>query len=113
MGKGRAVKGVKHAKMDSFTVQHAGGSQQEPGGPPGDACELFGAQILAVIEASGQVVQTQIAAIAADVNLLRTDLGAVVERSVATEKQVSIMQMDPDALKDTVATLETKTLSWR
>ncbi|KAJ1127556.1 hypothetical protein NDU88_005955 [Pleurodeles waltl] len=45
------------------------------------------AMILVAIEASGQAVQTQIAAIAVDVNMLRTDLRAVAKRPVATEKQ--------------------------
>ncbi|KAJ1104685.1 hypothetical protein NDU88_002094 [Pleurodeles waltl] len=105
IGKDTAAKGDQQ-----FTAQHAGGgSQCETSGPPGTVWESSGAQILMAIEASGQAVQAQIAAIAVNVNLLRTDLRAVGERSVATEKQVNTMQTDLDALKDTVATLEAKT----
>ncbi|KAJ1195164.1 hypothetical protein NDU88_004445 [Pleurodeles waltl] len=63
----------------------------------------------AAIEASGQAVETQIATIAIDVNLLRTDLRSVAEKSVATEKRVRTMRTELDHLKDTVATLEAKT----
>ncbi|KAJ1215199.1 hypothetical protein NDU88_002808 [Pleurodeles waltl] len=54
-------------------------------------------------------MQTQIAAIVVDVNLLRTDLRVVAERSVATEKQVTCMQSEMDTLKASVAILEAKT----
>ncbi|KAJ1146662.1 hypothetical protein NDU88_012926 [Pleurodeles waltl] len=54
-------------------------------------------------------MQTQIAAIAFDVNLLRADLRVVAERSVATEKQVTCLQSEMDMLKASVAILETKT----
>ncbi|KAJ1106275.1 hypothetical protein NDU88_003676 [Pleurodeles waltl] len=97
--------------MDQFPATNTGGGPQpEPSGPSEDVREPSMAQILAAIEASGQAVQAQIAAIAMDVNLLRTDLRAVTERSVATEQQVSTIQMDLDALKANVATLEAKTI---
>ncbi|KAJ1082259.1 hypothetical protein NDU88_002427 [Pleurodeles waltl] len=66
-------------------------------------------QILAAIEASGQAVQAQIAAMAVDVNLLRVDLRVVAEHSVATEQQVIGLQADIDALKATIVTHEAKT----
>ncbi|KAJ1142665.1 hypothetical protein NDU88_008978 [Pleurodeles waltl] len=53
-------------------------------------------------------MQTQIAAIAVDVNLLRADLRVVAERSVATEKQVMCLQSEMDTLKASVAILEAK-----
>ncbi|KAJ1112148.1 hypothetical protein NDU88_000416 [Pleurodeles waltl] len=43
------------------------------------------------------------------VNLLRTDLRVVAERSVATEKQVTCLQSEIDTLKASVAILEAKT----
>ncbi|KAJ1181440.1 hypothetical protein NDU88_006647 [Pleurodeles waltl] len=54
-------------------------------------------------------MQTQIAAIAVDVHLLRADLRVVAERSVATEKQVTCLQTDMDTLNALVAILEAKT----
>ncbi|KAJ1114771.1 hypothetical protein NDU88_003002 [Pleurodeles waltl] len=86
-----------------------GRSEKLAGRQGGDVCEPSWAQILVAFEASGQVVQGQNAAIAVYVILLRTDLRAATERSVATEKQVSIMQTNLDALKVTVATLVAKT----
>ncbi|KAJ1110555.1 hypothetical protein NDU88_007905 [Pleurodeles waltl] len=107
MGKERGTNGAQQTKIDQFTV--AAGRRSVTaliGGLPGDVIEPSGAQILAARGASGQSVQTQIAAIVVDVNLLRTDLCAVAERSVATEKQVSTIRTELDDLKDTVATLE-------
>ncbi|KAJ1217773.1 hypothetical protein NDU88_005363 [Pleurodeles waltl] len=54
-------------------------------------------------------MQTQIAAIAVDVNLLRADLRVVAKRSVATEQQVTRMPSDMDTLKASVAILKAKT----
>ncbi|KAJ1125051.1 hypothetical protein NDU88_003490 [Pleurodeles waltl] len=110
MGKDRSSKGAQQTQMDQNTAQSAGGSlQKDSSGPTEKGAELTGAQILADIEASGQAVQTQIAAIAVDVNPLRADLRVVTERLVATEQQVACMQSDIDTLKASVATLEVKT----
>ncbi|KAJ1177372.1 hypothetical protein NDU88_002630 [Pleurodeles waltl] len=93
MGKERGTKGAQQTKMDQFMAQQAGEeSQCTIGGLPGEVSEPSVGQILAAREASGQAVQTQIAAIAID-NLLRTDLCAVAERSVATEKQRAAYQV--------------------
>ncbi|KAJ1209513.1 hypothetical protein NDU88_004891 [Pleurodeles waltl] len=54
-------------------------------------------------------MQTQDAAIAADVNLLRADLRVMAERSVAIEKQVTCLQSEMDMLKAPLAILEAKT----
>ncbi|KAJ1199755.1 hypothetical protein NDU88_003588 [Pleurodeles waltl] len=54
-------------------------------------------------------MQTQIAPIAIDVNLLRADLIVVAERSVASEKQVTCLKSEMDTLKAPVASLEAKT----
>ncbi|KAJ1180242.1 hypothetical protein NDU88_005464 [Pleurodeles waltl] len=70
--------------------------------------EPTGAQILAAIDSSWQAMQTQIAAIVVDVNLLRADLRVVEERSVANEKQVTDLQSEMDTLKASVAILEAK-----
>ncbi|KAJ1125386.1 hypothetical protein NDU88_003818 [Pleurodeles waltl] len=81
--------------MDQYTAQNAGWSlQKDSSGPPEKGAEPTGAQILAAIEASGQAVQTQIAAISVDANLLRADLRVVAEHSVATEQQVTCMKSD-------------------
>ncbi|KAJ1197298.1 hypothetical protein NDU88_001160 [Pleurodeles waltl] len=48
--------------------------QKTPPGPLERGVESTGAQILAAIESSSRVMQTQIAAIAVDANLLRADL---------------------------------------
>ncbi|KAJ1104788.1 hypothetical protein NDU88_002197 [Pleurodeles waltl] len=110
MGKHRPSKGVQQTWMDHYTAQNTGGSlQKELSGPMDKGSEPTGAQILAAIEASGQVLGTQIAAIAVYVNLLRADLRMVAERSVATEQQVTCMQTDIDTLKASVAALEAKT----
>ncbi|KAJ1118019.1 hypothetical protein NDU88_006214 [Pleurodeles waltl] len=110
MGKDRSSRGVQQTRMDQYTAQNAGGSlQKDSQGPTEKGAEPTGAQILAAHEASGQAVQTQIAAIAVYINLLRADLRVVAERSVATEQQVACMQSDIDALKASVATLEVKT----
>ncbi|KAJ1083781.1 hypothetical protein NDU88_003936 [Pleurodeles waltl] len=84
------------------------GGASEPPGLTEKVCKPTGAQILAAIEASGQAVQAQIAYIAVDVNLLRADLRVVAEHSVITEQQMNGMQIDINALKATVATLEAK-----
>ncbi|KAJ1161275.1 hypothetical protein NDU88_001762 [Pleurodeles waltl] len=62
------------------------------------------------IEAFGQAVQEKITAMAVDVNLLRTYLRAVAERSIDTEQRVTTMQTDLDTLKATVATLGVRSL---
>ncbi|KAJ1171927.1 hypothetical protein NDU88_003784 [Pleurodeles waltl] len=96
--------------MDQYTVQSSGVSlQKDPPGPLEKGADPTGAQILAAIESSRQAMQTQIAAIAVDVNLLRADLRVVEERSVATEKQVTCLQSEMDTLKASVAILEAKT----
>ncbi|KAJ1158047.1 hypothetical protein NDU88_010743 [Pleurodeles waltl] len=93
--------------MDQYTVQSSGVSlQKDPPAPLEKGAEPTGAQILAAIESSRQAMQTQIAAIAVDVNLLRADLRVVAERSVATEKQVTCLQSEMDTLKALVAILE-------
>ncbi|KAJ1157953.1 hypothetical protein NDU88_010649 [Pleurodeles waltl] len=93
--------------MDQFTAQHPGGrSPCNIGGLPGEVSKPSGAQILAAIEASGQAVETQIAALAIDVNLLRMDLRAVTEKSMATEKKLGTIRTELDDLNDTVATSE-------
>ncbi|KAJ1140535.1 hypothetical protein NDU88_006885 [Pleurodeles waltl] len=75
MGKDRANKGTQQTRMDQYTAQNARASlQKDPPGPSEKGAEPTGAQILAVIESSSQATQTQIAAIAVDVNLLRADL---------------------------------------
>ncbi|KAJ1172404.1 hypothetical protein NDU88_004251 [Pleurodeles waltl] len=56
--------------------------------PSNKGSEPTGTQILAAIEASGQAVKSQIAAIAVDVNLLRADVRVVAERSVEALKVV-------------------------
>ncbi|KAJ1199876.1 hypothetical protein NDU88_003708 [Pleurodeles waltl] len=86
MGKDRTAKGVQQTSMDQFTELNTGGGlQPEPSEPSGGAGEPSGTQILVAIEAYGQAVQEQISAMAVDINLLRTDLRAVVEKSVAAE----------------------------
>ncbi|KAJ1173875.1 hypothetical protein NDU88_005700 [Pleurodeles waltl] len=88
MGKERTASVTQKTKMDQFKTRNmGGGSQREPRWPTGEGCKPSWAQILAVIEASGQTVQAQIAAIAVDVNLLRVVLQVVAERSVATKQQ--------------------------
>ncbi|KAJ1199803.1 hypothetical protein NDU88_003635 [Pleurodeles waltl] len=97
MGKDKVGKGAPQSRMDQYTEQTMGGSlQQEPPGPLNKGSEPTGTQILAAVEASGQAVKSQIAAMAVDVNLLRADLRVVAERSVATEQQVTSMQADID-----------------
>ncbi|KAJ1107313.1 hypothetical protein NDU88_004705 [Pleurodeles waltl] len=54
-------------------------------------------------------MQTQIAAMAVDVILLRADLRVVAECSVATENQVTCLQSEMGTLKASVAILEAKT----
>ncbi|KAJ1112214.1 hypothetical protein NDU88_000482 [Pleurodeles waltl] len=93
--------GAQQTKMDQLTAPDTGGDPQPKLGGLSGACEPSGAQIMAVIETSGQAVQAQIAAIAVDVNPLKTDLRAVAESSVATEHHL-------DVLKATVATLKAK-----
>ncbi|KAJ1117023.1 hypothetical protein NDU88_005224, partial [Pleurodeles waltl] len=106
MGKDRTAKGAQQIKTDQFTAPSMGGGLQPgPSRASGVAHKSSEAQILEAIEAFGQVVQGKIASIAVDVNLLRTDLRAVAERSIATEQQVTTMPIDLDALKATAATL--------
>ncbi|KAJ1217514.1 hypothetical protein NDU88_005108 [Pleurodeles waltl] len=96
--------------MDRYTVQNAGVSlPKDPPGPPERGAEPTGAQILAAIESSSRMTQTQIVAIAVDVNLLRADLRVVAERSLATEQKVTCMQSDVVTLKASVAILEAQT----
>ncbi|KAJ1145220.1 hypothetical protein NDU88_011511 [Pleurodeles waltl] len=111
MGKDRANKGTQQTRMDQYTVQNAGASlQRDPPATLEKGAEPTGVQILAAIESSSQAKQTQIVAIAVDVNLLRADLSVVEERSVATEEKVTCMQSDVDILKASVATpLEAQT----
>ncbi|KAJ1173463.1 hypothetical protein NDU88_005295 [Pleurodeles waltl] len=80
MGKDRTYKGTQQTRMDQYTAQSLGASlQKDPPGPLEKGAEPTGAQILAAIESSQHAMQTQIAAIAVDVNLLRADLGVVAE----------------------------------
>ncbi|KAJ1122467.1 hypothetical protein NDU88_000954 [Pleurodeles waltl] len=110
MGKDRANKGTQQTRMDQYTAQNAGASlQKDPPGPLEKGVEPTGGQTLAATESTGWATQTQIAAIAVDVSLLRADLRVVAERSVATEQQVTCMQSDVDTLKASVAILEAKT----
>ncbi|KAJ1138945.1 hypothetical protein NDU88_005324 [Pleurodeles waltl] len=110
MGKDRANKGTQQTRMDQYTAQSAGASlQKDPPGPLEKGAEPTGVQILAAIESSSRAAQTQIAAIAVDVNLLRDDLRVVVEQSVATEQKVTCMQSDVDTLKASVAIPKAKT----
>ncbi|KAJ1154854.1 hypothetical protein NDU88_007597 [Pleurodeles waltl] len=113
MGKDKAGKGTQQTRMDQYTAQTLGGTlPQEPPGPLNKASEPTDVQIMAAIEASGQAVKSQIAAMAVDVNLLRADLRVVAERSVATEQQVTSMQTDIETLKTSVAALEFKHANW-
>ncbi|KAJ1206526.1 hypothetical protein NDU88_001930 [Pleurodeles waltl] len=78
MGKDRATKGMQQTPMDQYTAQSAGASlQNDPPGPSEKGAKPTGAQILAAIESSSRATQTQIAAIAVDVILLRADLRVV------------------------------------
>ncbi|KAJ1193834.1 hypothetical protein NDU88_003130 [Pleurodeles waltl] len=88
MGKDRANKGTQQTRTDQYTAQNAGASlPKDPPDPSERGAEPTRAQILAAIESSSRATQTQIAAIAVDVNLLRDDLRVVAERSVATEQK--------------------------
>ncbi|KAJ1201787.1 hypothetical protein NDU88_005593 [Pleurodeles waltl] len=110
MGKDRTQKSTQQTRMDQCTVQSSGASlQKDPPGPLEKGREPTGSQIVAAIESSQQAMQTQIVAIAVDVNLLCADLRVVAERSVATEKQVTGLQSEMDTLKASVAILEAKT----
>ncbi|KAJ1162531.1 hypothetical protein NDU88_002999 [Pleurodeles waltl] len=110
MGKDRTNKGTQQILVDQYTAQSSGASlQKDPPGPLEKGAEPTGAQILAATESTRHAMQTQIAAIAVDVNLLRADLRVVAERSVATEKQVTCLQSDMDTLKASVAILKAKT----
>ncbi|KAJ1157746.1 hypothetical protein NDU88_010446 [Pleurodeles waltl] len=110
MCKDKTGKGTQQTRMDQYTVQTLGGTlPQEPPGPLNKGSEPTGAQALAAIEASGKAVKSQSTAMAVDVNLLRADLRVVAERSVATEQQVTSMQIGIDTLKISVAALEVKT----
>ncbi|KAJ1193002.1 hypothetical protein NDU88_002308 [Pleurodeles waltl] len=110
MGKDRANKGTQQTRMDQYTAQNAGASlQKDHPGPSEKGVEPTGVQILAAIESSSRATQTQIAAIAVDVNLLRADLRVVVERSVATEQKVTCMQSDVETLKASETLLEAQT----
>ncbi|KAJ1191942.1 hypothetical protein NDU88_001255 [Pleurodeles waltl] len=81
VGKDKAGKGTQQTRMDQYTAQTLGGTlPQEPLGPLNKGSEPTCAQILAAIEAPGQAVKSQIAAMAVDVNLLRADLRVVAER---------------------------------
>ncbi|KAJ1135306.1 hypothetical protein NDU88_001746 [Pleurodeles waltl] len=100
--------------MDQYTAQSSGASlQKDPPGPLEKGAEPTGVQILAAIESSRQAMQTQIAAIAVDVNLLRADLRVVAECSVATEKQVTGLQSEMDTLKASWPSSKLKRISWR
>ncbi|KAJ1209227.1 hypothetical protein NDU88_004605 [Pleurodeles waltl] len=95
--------------MDQYTAQgfECESTKRSPK-PLGEGCGTHQTQILAAIESSRHAMQTQIAAIAVDVNLLRTDLRVVAERLVATEKQVTCLQSEMDRLKASLAILEAK-----
>ncbi|KAJ1090571.1 hypothetical protein NDU88_003701 [Pleurodeles waltl] len=69
----------------------------EPGERSRDSHEQSVAQILAAIKASGLAVQVNIEAMALGVNLPRSDLRKVAERSIETEQQVSTVQEELDA----------------
>ncbi|KAJ1152155.1 hypothetical protein NDU88_004932 [Pleurodeles waltl] len=110
MGKDRTNKGMQQTQMDQYTAQSSGANlQKDPPGPLEKGVEPTGVQILGAIESLRHAMQTQIAAIAVDVNLLRADLRVVAERSVATEKQVTCLQSDIDTLKTSVIILQAKT----
>ncbi|KAJ1143790.1 hypothetical protein NDU88_010094 [Pleurodeles waltl] len=110
MGKDRANKETQQTRMDQYTAQSSEASlQMDHPGPLEKGAEPTGVQFLAAIESSSRATQTQIAAIAVDVNLLRSDLRVVAECSVATGQQVTCMQSDVDTLKASVAILEAKT----
>ncbi|KAJ1112926.1 hypothetical protein NDU88_001187 [Pleurodeles waltl] len=110
MGKDRANKGTQQTRMDKYTAQNAGASlEKDSPATWKKGTEPTGAQIIAAIESSSWATQTQIAAIAVDVILLRADLRAVAERSVATEQKVACMQSEVDILKASVTTLEAET----
>ncbi|KAJ1120534.1 hypothetical protein NDU88_008699 [Pleurodeles waltl] len=107
MGKDMANKGTQHTRMDQYTAQNAGVSlQRDPPATSEKGAEPTGAQILAAIESSSRATETQVAAIAVDVNLLRADLRVVAERPVATEQKVTCMRSDVDILKASVASLD-------
>ncbi|KAJ1098338.1 hypothetical protein NDU88_003453 [Pleurodeles waltl] len=100
MGKDFLAWGAHKTKMDQFTAPGAGGGLQlELSEGSQDMSEPSGAQILAATEASGQAVQAKNEAMALYVNLLRSDLPALVERFIAMEQQVTTMQTELDALK--------------
>ncbi|KAJ1118130.1 hypothetical protein NDU88_006325 [Pleurodeles waltl] len=72
MGKDRSNKGAQQTRMDQYTAQSAEGSlQNDSSGSIDKGGEPTGAQTLAALEASGQAVQTQLPAMAMDVNFLR------------------------------------------
>ncbi|KAJ1170711.1 hypothetical protein NDU88_002584 [Pleurodeles waltl] len=67
MGKDKARKGTQQTRMDQYTAQTMSGPlPQESSCPLNKGSEPTGTQILAAIEASGQAVKSQIAAIAVD-----------------------------------------------
>ncbi|KAJ1191666.1 hypothetical protein NDU88_000982 [Pleurodeles waltl] len=108
MGKDRTNKETQPTQMGQYTAQNSGASLQKDH-PLEKGAEPIGAQILAAIVSSRHAMQTQIVAIAVNVNLLRADLNVVAERLVATEKEVTCLQSDMDMLKALVAILEAKT----
>ncbi|KAJ1144720.1 hypothetical protein NDU88_011017 [Pleurodeles waltl] len=109
MGKHRANKGTQQTRIDQYTAQSAGVSlHKDSPGTLEKGAEPTGAKILAAMKSSSRATQTQIVAIAVNVNLLRADLRVVAERSVATEQQVTCMQSDVDTLKALMAILKAK-----
>ncbi|KAJ1157471.1 hypothetical protein NDU88_010183 [Pleurodeles waltl] len=77
MCKDRANKGTQQTRMDQYTAQSVGASlQKDSPGPLEKGAEPTGAHLLAAIQSSSRETQTQITAIAVDVNLLRADLKA-------------------------------------
>ncbi|KAJ1206104.1 hypothetical protein NDU88_001513, partial [Pleurodeles waltl] len=82
-------------------MQERASLQRDPPATSEKGMEPTGVQILANTESSSRATQSQIAAIAVDVNLLRADLREVAER-VATEQKVTFMQSDVDILKASV-----------
>ncbi|KAJ1108296.1 hypothetical protein NDU88_005672 [Pleurodeles waltl] len=110
MGKDITNNGTQQTQMDQYPAQSSVASlQKDPPGPSEKGAEPTGAQILAAIESSRHAMQTHIATIAVDVNLLRDDLRVVAERLVATEKQVTCLQSEMHMQKTSVAILEAKT----
>ncbi|KAJ1081429.1 hypothetical protein NDU88_001611 [Pleurodeles waltl] len=98
---------IEHIRVRS-KLEWTNTQQKDPPSPLEKGAEPNGAQILAAMGSSRYAMQTPIAPMAVDVNLLRADLRVVAERSVSTEKQVKCLQSEMDTLKASVAILEAK-----